>query len=87
MIAKVNEIFEVVNWDEDLESKVENRGRFHNFGFSIKELKIWDRPTLEFGHYNGNDTENDGVWSSNRLLEVILGQNMKNWVIFRLLHS
>ena len=75
-IAKVNEIFQAVNWDEDNEEKVENRGRFYNFGFSIKELKIWDRPAEELGHYNGNATENDGVWSSSRLLEV---GNAENW--------
>ena len=69
-VAKVNELFEVVNWDEDQEDKVENRGRFKNMGFSIKEMKIWDKPTEQAGHYNGNDTENDGVWSSSRLLEV-----------------
>ena len=70
MVAKVNEIFEVVNWDADQEDRVENRGRFYDLGFSIKELKIWDKPTDLAGHYNGNDTINDGIWSSNRLLQV-----------------
>lgn len=44
--------------------------RFVNMGFSIKELKILDKPSNQPGHYNSRDLINNGVWNSNRLLDV-----------------
>ncbi|PIO58815.1 reprolysin family zinc metalloprotease, partial [Teladorsagia circumcincta] len=71
MVARVNEIYTVVNWDEGQEETELERGRFVNMGFSIKELKILDKPSNQPGHYNSRDLINNGVWNSNRLLEVL----------------
>ncbi|CAJ0609073.1 unnamed protein product [Cylicocyclus nassatus] len=70
MVARVNEIYTVVNWDEGQEETEIERGRFVNMGFSIKELKILDKPSQQIGHYNSKDSTNNGVWNSNRLLEA-----------------
>ncbi|RCN37724.1 Disintegrin [Ancylostoma caninum] len=70
MVARVNEIYTVVNWDEGQEETEVERGRFVNMGFSIKELKILDKPSRQPGHYNSRDSINNGVWNSNRLLEA-----------------
>ncbi|VDO61460.1 unnamed protein product, partial [Haemonchus placei] len=70
MVARVNEIYTVVNWDEGQEETELDRGRFVNMGFSIKELKILDKPSNQPGHYNSRDVINNGVWNSNRLLEA-----------------
>ncbi|KAK6024716.1 hypothetical protein OSTOST_09469, partial [Ostertagia ostertagi] len=70
MVARVNEIYTVVNWDEGQEETELERGRFVNMGFSIKELKILDKPSNQPGHYNSRDLINNGVWNSNRLLEA-----------------
>ncbi|VDL71800.1 unnamed protein product [Nippostrongylus brasiliensis] len=72
MVARVNEIYTVVNWDEGQEETEIQRGRFANMGFSIKELKILDKPSNQPGHYNSRDVINNGVWNSNRLLEYFL---------------
>lgn len=70
MVARVNEIYTVVNWDDGEDETDLDRGRFVNMGFSIKELKILDKPSNQAGHYNSHDVVNNGVWNSNRLLEV-----------------
>uniref|UniRef100_A0A0K0D139 Disintegrin domain-containing protein n=1 Tax=Angiostrongylus cantonensis TaxID=6313 RepID=A0A0K0D139_ANGCA len=70
MVARVNEIYTVVNWDEGEDETDLDRGRFVNMGFSIKELKILDKPSNQAGHYNSYDVVNNGVWNSNRLLEA-----------------
>lgn len=70
MVARVNEIYTVVNWDEGQEETEVDRGRFVNMGFSIKELKILDKPSNQPGHYNSRDLINNGVWNSNRLLDA-----------------
>ncbi|VDM53266.1 unnamed protein product [Angiostrongylus costaricensis] len=70
MVARVNEIYTVVNWDEGEDETELDRGRFVNMGFSIKELKILDKPSNQAGHYNSHDVVNNGVWNSNRLLEA-----------------
>ncbi|ETN75272.1 reprolysin family zinc metalloprotease, partial [Necator americanus] len=70
MVARVNEIYTGVNWDEGQEETEIERGRFVNMGFSIKELKILDKPSNQPGHYNSRDATNNGVWNSNRLLEA-----------------
>ncbi|KAK6009860.1 Disintegrin, partial [Ostertagia ostertagi] len=61
MVARVNEIYTVVNWDEGQEP--ENR-------LKEAELKILDKPSNQPGHYNSRDLINNGVWNSNRLLEA-----------------
>ncbi|KJH44230.1 Disintegrin [Dictyocaulus viviparus] len=70
MVARVNEIYTAMNWDEGEEETDLDRGRFVNMGFSIKELKILDKPSNQPGHYNSRDITNNGIWNSNRLLEA-----------------
>uniref|UniRef100_A0A1I7XW17 Peptidase M12B domain-containing protein n=1 Tax=Heterorhabditis bacteriophora TaxID=37862 RepID=A0A1I7XW17_HETBA len=70
MVARVNEIFNRVNWDEQKEDMISERGRFFNMGFAIKELKILDKPNANVGHYNAIDFINSGLWKSDRLLEA-----------------
>ncbi|VDM74556.1 unnamed protein product [Strongylus vulgaris] len=55
MVARVNEIYTVVNWDEGQEETEVERGRY---------------PSHQPGHYNSRDSTNNGIWNSNRLLEA-----------------
>lgn len=67
MIERVNSIFTQVDWGIDI-----NGDRLINLGFSIKELKIFDRPTSNSSsHFNSIDfTKNDKAFSSLDLLKV-----------------
>lgn len=90
MIARVNDIYTVVNWDEGRESEINGRGkldlfsksskypklRFFNMGFSIKEIKILDKPddsNLLFYNGGGIQTESgQKFWIPDLLLKVFL---------------
>ncbi|CAB3399831.1 unnamed protein product [Caenorhabditis bovis] len=66
MIARVNEIFNRVNFDQGMEHLVHNRGRFENIGLTIKEIKIIDKPTIrQPGYFNSMEKE----WTAEQLLE------------------
>ncbi|KAI6191431.1 hypothetical protein M3Y97_00227500 [Aphelenchoides bicaudatus] len=53
MIERVNAIFTAVDWGLSSSGK-----RFINMGFTIKEMKILDRPSDVPGHYNSEFTTN-----------------------------
>ncbi|CAD6188827.1 unnamed protein product [Caenorhabditis auriculariae] len=69
-IARVNEIYTSVNWDEGFEHELENRqrGRLRNIGFSIKEIAVLEKPSPNRHHYNYHSE--DDKWNSKKLLEA-----------------
>lgn len=69
MIERINSIFTQVNWGVDI-----NGNNLVNLGFSIKEIKIYDRPTSNSPtHFNSiYSTRNDRAFSSLDVLKVIL---------------
>uniref|UniRef100_A0A8R1DVU4 Uncharacterized protein n=1 Tax=Caenorhabditis japonica TaxID=281687 RepID=A0A8R1DVU4_CAEJA len=64
MVARLNEIYTPINWDEGKEDSVSGRGRFENMGFSIKEIKVLDRPNVSETHYNSYTKK----WKVDKLL-------------------
>jgi hypothetical protein len=51
MVERVNELFTQVDWGLSPDGK-----RFVNMGFTIKEMKILDRPSKKPGHYNSESS-------------------------------
>ncbi|PAV74174.1 hypothetical protein WR25_08745 isoform C [Diploscapter pachys] len=90
MIARVNDIYTVVNWDEGKESEISGRGKFFNMGFSIKEIKILDKPddsNLLFYNGGGIQTESgQKFWIPDLLLRYFaLGEGSGDFCLVHLL--
>lgn len=81
MIARVNEIYTPINWDEGREEGISGRGRFQNMGFSIKEIKVLDRPNASDSHYNSYTKQ----WEAERLLrEFAFAEGSKDFCLVHL---
>ncbi|CAP34665.2 Protein CBR-ADM-4 [Caenorhabditis briggsae] len=81
MIARVNEIYNPVNWDVGREEGISGRGRFQNMGFSIKEIKVFDRPNASDAHYNSYSRQ----WESEKLLkEFAFAEGSKDFCLVHL---
>ncbi|CAL2050609.1 unnamed protein product [Caenorhabditis brenneri] len=81
MVARVNEIYTPINWDINRENEIGDRGRFHNMGFSIKEIKVLDRPHQSDSHYNSYNRK----WKSSDLLdEFAIAEGSKEFCLVHL---
>lgn len=81
MIARVNEIYTPINWDVGKEDDISGRGRFQNMGFSIKEIKVLDRPNASDSHYNSYSR----IWEVERLLrEFAFAEGSKDFCLVHL---
>uniref|UniRef100_A0A1I7TW67 Disintegrin and metalloproteinase domain-containing protein 17 n=1 Tax=Caenorhabditis tropicalis TaxID=1561998 RepID=A0A1I7TW67_9PELO len=81
MIARVNEIYTPINWDSGKEEGIDGRGKFQNMGFSIKEIKVLDRPNASDSHYNSYSK----LWESERLLrEFAFSEGSKDFCLVHL---
>ncbi|CAI2356318.1 unnamed protein product [Caenorhabditis sp. 36 PRJEB53466] len=80
MVARVNEIYTPINWDLGKEDEIQDRGRFENMGFTIKEIKVLDRLNESSTHYNNN-----GIWEVETLLrEFAFAEGSKDFCLVHL---